>query len=108
MEKNLFRELMGSIREAGRIARGEAKPSRIHLYSAERVRQIRQRFKPLQILKLRRHLKMSQAEFANVMLISRATLQSWEQGRRHPEGPALVLIEVMKKNPRAVVGALHA
>lgn len=108
MNKKLFRDLVGSIREAGRIARGDAKNGRIHSYPAQRVRDLRRRFKPSRILTARRKLKMSQAEFANVMLIPKATLQSWEQGRRQPEGPALVLIEVMIKDPDAVVNALHA
>jgi putative transcriptional regulator len=108
MNKNLFEDLIESIGEAGKVARGEAKAQRVHVYSAKRVRDLRRQFKPLQIIKVRKRMKMSQAEFAHVMLIPKSTLQSWEQGRRRPEGPALVLIEVMNKNPNAVVKALHA
>lgn len=108
MDKKLFKELIGSVREAGKIARGESKPKQVHAYAASRVRVLRERFKPSKIVHLRHRLKMSQSEFANVMLIPKATLQSWEQGRRSPDGPALVLIQVMNKNPEAVVKALHA
>jgi putative transcriptional regulator len=108
MNKKLFRDLAASIREAGRIVRGAARANRVHSYSAKRVHDLRQGFRPSRIVTARRRLKMSQAEFANVMLIPKATLQSWEQGRRQPEGPALVLIELMIKNPDAVVNALHA
>jgi putative transcriptional regulator len=107
MNKKLFSDLIASVREAGRIHRGEVKPSRVYTYSATRVRELRQGFKPSRIVAVRKRLKMSQAEFANVMLIPKATLQSWEQGRRKPEGPALVLIEVITRNPDAVVNALH-
>jgi putative transcriptional regulator len=108
MDKKLFGELIASVREAGKIARGEARPGRVHLYSAERVRRLREQFKPSQIVRARRKLGMSQAEFARVMQIHKATLQSWEQGRRRPEGPAIVLIKVMSKRPEAVVQALHS
>ena len=107
MDKKLFGELIKSIREAGQIARGEIKPARVHHYSQERILQMRQDFKPSQIVGVRRRLKMSQAEFASIMMIPKATLQSWEQGRRRPEGPALVLIKVMRSNAEAVVSALH-
>ena len=108
MDKKLFRDLIASVKEAGRIARGESKAGHVHVYSSARVKQMRETFKPAQIVKVRRKLHMSQSEFANVMLIPKATLQSWEQGRRRPEGPALVLIKVMSKDPDAVVSALHA
>ena len=108
MDKKLFGELIASVREAGKIARGEARAGRVHEYSAEQVRRLRKRFRPSQIVRVRRRLGMSQSEFARVMLIHRATLQSWEQGRRRPEGPAIVLIKVMSKAPEAVVEALHS
>ena len=107
MEKELFNELISSVREAGRISRGEAKAKRVH--SAGELRaHLKKTFKPAQIVRMRTRLKMSQAELARLMLISKATLQSWEQGRRKPEGPALALIRVMNKNPEAVATALHS
>ena len=108
MDKKLFGGLIASVREGGQIARGESTAKRVHIYSAERVRQMRRSFKPAQIVKMRHRLQLSQAEFADVMLIPKATLQSWELGRRQPEGPALVLIEVMNRNPDAVINSLHA
>jgi putative transcriptional regulator len=108
MDKKLFSDLISSVREAGRIGRGEIKAKRVHEVDTERIRSLRIKFKPTQIVKIRHRMGLSQAEFARIMLIPKATLQSWEQGRRHPEGPAIVLIQVMMKNPDAVVQALHA
>ena len=34
--------------------------------------------------------------------ISVKTLRNWEQGRRKPEGPARVLLQVAAKHPEAV------
>ena len=39
---------------------------------------------------LRRFVGLTQAQFALAMGISVHTLRNWEQGRRHPEGPAIV------------------
>jgi putative transcriptional regulator len=36
-----------------------------------------------------------------------ATLRNWEQERRTPDGPALTLLRVAARNPRAVAEALH-
>jgi putative transcriptional regulator len=34
-------------------------------------------------------------------------VRNWEQKRRRPEGPALVLLKVIDRNPRAVMAALE-
>jgi putative transcriptional regulator len=39
--------------------------------------------------------------------VSVATLRSWEQGRRTPEGPALALLRVVLAAPRTVTRALQ-
>jgi putative transcriptional regulator len=40
--------------------------------------------------------------------VSVATLQTWEQVRRYPEGPARALLKVAAENPEAVAKALCA
>ena len=42
-----------------------------------------------------------------VIGVSVATLRNWEQGRRTPDGPALALLRVAARNPKAVIEALH-
>ena len=49
---------------------------------------------------------LSQAEFAEVLGISKRTLQEWEQGRRNPSGPAQALIRIAIRHPEAVRDAL--
>ncbi|SMN02433.1 DNA-binding protein [uncultured Candidatus Thioglobus sp.] len=49
---------------------------------------------------------MSQNEFANAFGISVNTLRHWERGDRHPQGPALVLLNVVAKEPNVVLKAL--
>lgn len=89
-----FAELTASIKQAGKIRRGEMKASRSTKFPAVNVRAIRSR------------LKKSQAEFARMIGVSIATLQNWEQGRRRPVGPARVLLQVVAANPEAVSAAL--
>ena len=55
---------------------------------------------------LRVKLGMTQQEFCAMFGIALGTLRHWEQGDREPEGPALVLLNVVEKNPQAVIRAL--
>jgi putative transcriptional regulator len=95
MKAAAFQELVTSIRQAGRIRRGTLKPSRVT------------EFRPADVKSVRAKLGASQAEFALMIGVSVATLRNWEQGRRTPEGPALALLRVAAKNPKAVADALH-
>ncbi len=49
---------------------------------------------------------MSQNEFASAFGISVSTLRHWERGDRTPQGPALVLLNVIANEPKAVLKAL--
>ena len=95
MKASAFEELLTSVRQAGRIRRGQRKPSRSTT------------FKPADVKALRTDLGQSQVEFALMIGVSVATLRNWEQGRRSPDGPALALLRVTAQNPEAVVEALH-
>ena len=45
---------------------------------------------------------LSQSQFANLLGISKKTLQGWEQGRREPQGPAKVLIKIADTHPEVL------
>lgn len=55
---------------------------------------------------MRNNVAMTQAEFASIFGISLRTLRHWERGDRTPRGPALVLLNVLAKDPQAVIKAL--
>src|SRR5205085_1207227 len=57
------------------------------------------------IAKARQRLGMSQSKFADVLGISTATLQNWEQGRREPTGPAKVLLRIALRHPKILLEA---
>ena len=61
----------------------------------------------LDVAKVREKTGLSQDRFAGAFAINPSTLRNWEQGRRTPDGPALVLLRVAAKNPGAVAQALH-
>jgi putative transcriptional regulator len=94
MKQRDFDDLIESVKQAGKIRRGEAKPSRVIA------------FKPADIKDVRMTLGKSQVEFALMIGVSVATLRNWEQGRRKPDGPAMALLKVAAKNPKAVAAAL--
>jgi putative transcriptional regulator len=93
MKKELFEELVESVREGGAILRGEVEPSRTF------------RFEDIDVRGLRERHGLSQSKFAALMGISVGTLRNWEQGRRRPEGSARILLRVVEKHPEAVFDA---
>jgi len=96
MKNKAFQELLTSVRQAGRIRRGTLRASRIT------------EFRPTDVRAVRSKLGTSQTQFALMIGVSVATLRNWEQGRRTPDGPALALLRVAARNPRAVIAALHS
>lgn len=56
---------------------------------------------------LRERYHLSQNEFARLFGVSLRTLQQWEQGNRHPSGPAQVLLKVIAYNPTIVKEAIE-
>ena len=94
MRNEDFTELVNSIKDAAAIYRGEQKPSRVF------------HFDPLDIKNIRDGYQLTQKEFAALLGISTATLRNWEQGRRTPEGPAMALLRVAQKHPKAVLDSL--
>ena len=63
-------------------------------------------FTPVDVKNIRGQVGMSQTEFASAFGISVSTLRHWERGDRRPRGPALVLLNVVAKEPKAVLKAL--
>ena len=51
---------------------------------------------------LRRFVGLTQVRFAEAMGISVHTLRNWEQGRRHPEGPAIALLRIAARHPQII------
>ena len=96
MKEQDFDNLIESIKQAGKIRRGEMKPSRTFTFG------------PADIKNIRSKLKLSQSEFAMMIGVSISTLQNWEQGRRRPVGPARALLKILQRDPERAIKALHS
>ncbi len=55
---------------------------------------------------VRGRLGFTQAEFAARFGVSVATLRHWERGDRNPQGPALVLLNLIDRSPVGVLRTL--
>jgi putative transcriptional regulator len=53
-------------------------------------------------LEARMRSGLSQQKFAEVLGVSRRTLEGWEQGRRQPSGAARSLLAIAKKRPEVL------
>ena len=95
MKKEMFEELLDSVREAGAILRGQNAPSRRFVIGSSGVRAIRKR------------TRLSRSEFADLIGVSVKTLQNWEQDRRRPTGPAAALLRIISREPQLAVKAIH-
>jgi putative transcriptional regulator len=92
MRKELFEELLQSVKEAVAIEKGKLRPSRkFKVKSSSDVSAVRAK------------MGLSQPKFAALLGISENTLQNWEQGRRKPTGPAKVLLRVAAEHPEALL-----
>jgi putative transcriptional regulator len=92
MKKELFEELLESVKQAKAIENSKLKPARTFRINPK-----------TDIVKVRGRLGLSQAKFAAVLGISADTLQNWEQGRRSPTGPAKVLLKIASKHPEVLM-----
>ncbi|HKW86643.1 MAG TPA: helix-turn-helix domain-containing protein [Nitrospiraceae bacterium] len=99
-QRTLFVRLRSALEEGIQFARGQANlrvavvPSSPAKFTAGDVFQLRQRF------------NLSQREFAQALNVSTKTLQSWEQGIRHPSHAALRLLQLLHQKPELVHSVL--
>ena len=61
-------------------------------------------YTPMQIKRLRRRHKASQAVFAAFLNTSPSTVQKWEQGQKKPNGPSLKLLNLVDAHGLEALG----
>jgi len=91
------KSILDGLRDALAYAKGDATRGKVWKPSVEEI----------DVQSVRRRLKMTQQEFSTLFGVRLDTVQNWEQGRRRPEGPALVLLNVIAREPVAVYRALR-
>jgi putative transcriptional regulator len=98
MGRKAFQAIAEGLEDAIAFTQGEKARGHVH----------RVRARDVDVVGTRERLGLSQAEFATAFGVSVSTVRNWEQGRRTPEGPALVLLTVIEKAPRTVLRAIWA
>lgn len=98
MTKEAFESIAAGLADAIAYARGDKSRGKARVVEVPTI----------DVAAMRKKLGLSQDRFAAAFGVSPSTVRNWEQGRRHPEGPAKVLLRVIDKEPEAVLRALHA
>lgn len=96
MAGKAFDKIMDGLTDALTYAEGDISRGKVHEVEVPTV----------DVRAARKKLGLSQDKFAQTFKISTSTLRKWEQGTRHPHGPARILLTVIDKEPEAVKRAL--
>ncbi|MDB6128174.1 MAG: helix-turn-helix domain protein [Verrucomicrobia bacterium] len=114
-----FKRLLKSVQQMKAIERGELAPGRVITITSNRkggytrktinpeaYRHRQAALHAVSVTGVRERLGLSQQELADLLGISRRTLENWEQGRREPTGAAKVLLKVAERHPKVVLEAV--
>ena len=85
-------ELIQSMKEALAHAKGDG-PAIVHVHLTPR--------------EVRKKVRLTQAEMAPLMGMSVSGYRKWEQGKRQVSGPAAMLLQIIAREPEAVMRALQ-
>ena len=91
----LFKEMMEGLDSVEAYLQGAREGYRVHVPA------------DIDVAKIRKNLKMTQASFCRAFGFSLDTVKHWEGGRRTPESAARAFLTVIARNPGAVIKALH-
>jgi putative transcriptional regulator len=94
MSNKVFQAIAEGLEDAIAFSKGSKTRGRVRKVRASDV----------DVAATREKLGLSQEQFAAAFGLG--TVRNWEQGRRTPDGPALVLLTVIEKSPRAVLRAI--
>jgi putative transcriptional regulator len=96
MSKKAFDKIAAGLTEALEVARGNAKPSKLHVPPEINVRSIRQK------------LDVSQDDFAAEFGFTINQIRDWEQGRTRPLGGNRAYLMIIKRDPKKVLEILRS
>lgn len=93
----VYESLVEGLNEALAFARGEKTGAVVHQIEVPAV----------DVAAIRARTGLSQSAFARSIGVAKGTLLNWEHGRRHPSGPAQVLLAMIAKKPSLVTELLR-
>jgi len=101
-------EAFGQIREIERgKPRGLVRVRRVARTARECAVAAAPQYSDSRVSKLRARLKLSQPLFAQALNVSAETVRAWEQGKRHPDGAALRLLQLTDKRPALLLAMVR-
>lgn len=87
-----YESIMQGLNEALDYAQGKETGAAVHRIEVPSV----------DVAAIRASTGLSQSAFARSIGVAKGTLLNWEHGRRHPTGPAQVLLAMIAKKPSLV------
>ena len=87
-----YESVSKGLEEALAFAKGRTAGAKVHEVELPEV----------DVAEIRQKTGLSQGEFAKSIGVAKGTLLNWEHGRRHPTGPAQVLLALISKKPSMV------
>jgi putative transcriptional regulator len=98
MMSTLYESLIEGLNEAIAFAEGKDTGAVVHHIHVPTI----------DVAQIRAQTGLSQSDFAKSIGVAKGTLLNWEHGRRHPTGPAQVLLAMIARKPSVVSELLGA
>lgn len=96
-KRNIGNEIIEGLEESIKHMRGQKTHVRVHKVEIP---------DDIDVKTIRKNLSLTRQEFADCYGFSIRTLQHWEQGSRHPHGPARVLLLLLQREPQTIQNIL--
>lgn len=97
-KRNIGNEIIQGMEDAVNFMRGKKTRAVVHKVEIP---------DNIDVKNIRKKLHLSRQEFADCFGFSIRTLQHWEQGNRHPHGPARVLLVLLQREPGVIAAILN-
>jgi putative transcriptional regulator len=96
-KRNIGNEIIEGLEDS--IAHMRGQKTRAHVHRVEIPNEI-------DVKTIRKKLCLTRQAFADCYGFSIRTLQHWEQGSRHPHGPARILLLLLQREPQTIQNIL--
>lgn len=92
---NAYSSIIKGLQEAIEYEKGNLKGVKRHVVTVKPLTI----YKAKEIKKIRTKLDLSQLAFANIIGVSKKSVEAWEAGKNIPQGPAQRMLELLDNEP---------
>ncbi len=96
-KRNIGDEITAALEDSIKHMRGQKTRAHVHKVKIP---------DDIDVKTIREKLRLTRQEFADCYGFSIRTLQHWEQGNRHPHGPARILLLLLQREPQIIQNIL--